>query len=163
VILEQTNNFPEDQKTTISVRANSPTHFALNLFIPSWANSKTRILVNGITIQIPIKPLSYVKIDRQWKTGDKVELQFVFDYRIQSMSDNKNVIALSYGPVLLAFETGSELILKGSQKEILSGITKSSNELSFSLKNGDTTYKLMPFYQITGQSFGVYATIRNEY
>ena len=79
------------------------------------------------------------------------------------MPDNPNVIALFYGPVLLAFETDKELILKGSQEEILHSLSKQQNEFSFILKNSATDYKLVPFYKVTKASYGVYATIRNEY
>lgn len=79
------------------------------------------------------------------------------------MPDNKNVIAFSYGPILLAFETEKELILKGSHEEILSSFSKLNNEFSFSLKNNGKTFKLVPFYKITNDSYGVYARIRNEY
>jgi flagellar assembly factor FliW len=79
------------------------------------------------------------------------------------MPDNNNVIALFYGPVLLAFETSKELILKGNSEEILHSLSKHPNEFSFILKNDGANYKLVPFYQVTKASYGVYATIRNEY
>jgi len=163
VNVEQSCRFPEEPKTTLSVRAQSPTRFAMNVLMPSWANSKTRVLVNGVAVKTVVKPLSYITIDRVWKSGDKVELQFAFECRIEAMADNKNVIALSYGPVLLAFEAWDELILKGSKQEILAGLSKDADGLSFSLRNGGRIYKLKPFYKVTGESYGVYATIRNEY
>jgi uncharacterized protein len=73
------------------------------------------------------------------------------------------VVALFYGPVLLAFETDKELILKGSLEQILQSVGKQPEGFSFVLKNNGIDYKLVPFYQITKVSYGVYATIRNEY
>jgi len=131
--------------------------------IPSWANAQTKVLVNGQPVKTKIKPVSFVTIDRIWKEGDTVELQFDYQFYLKSMPDNANVIALFYGPVLLAFETDKELILKGSQEEILRTIQKQSNGFSFILKNNGIGYKLVPFYQVTKASYGVYATIRNEY
>ncbi|MBV5316105.1 MAG: glycoside hydrolase family 127 protein, partial [Prolixibacteraceae bacterium] len=121
------------------------------------------ILVNGQSVKTKIKPLSFAAIDRTWKTGDTVELVFDYEFHLKSMPDNQNVIALLFGPVLLAFETDKELILKGSQDEILHSLSKQPNEFSFILKNNGTEYKLVPYYQITKASYGVYATIRNEY
>jgi hypothetical protein len=161
--LEQTTNFPEESKVRFTISAEQPTNFALKLLIPSWANAQTRILVNGQSVKTKIKPLSFATIDRIWKTGDIIELIFDYEFHLKSMPDNKNVIALLYGPVLLAFETNKELILKGSQEEILRIIQKQSNGFSFILKNNGTAYKLVPFYQITKASYGVYVTIRNEY
>jgi DUF1680 family protein len=163
IAIEQRTNFPEEPKTQITISAGTPTKFVLNLLIPSWANAQTKVLVNGKPFKTKIKPLSYVTIDREWKEGDQVELIFSYDFHLKTMPDNKNVIAMYYGPVLLAFETTKELILKGNQEEILQAISKQPGVFSFSLKNNGMDYKLVPFYQVTSQSYGVYATIRNEY
>jgi hypothetical protein len=77
--------------------------------------------------------------------------------------DDKNVIALFYGPVLLAFGTDKELILKGTHESILKSLVKEKEDFSFKLNNNGIAYNLTPFYKITGESYGVYATIRNEY
>lgn len=163
ITLEQSTNFPEKPKTQITISAEKPTKFALNLLIPSWANAETKVLVNGRPFKTNIKPISFVTIDRDWKDGDQVELIFSYDFHLKTMPDNKNVIAIYYGPVLLAFETTKELILKGNQEEILQSISKQPKEFCFSLKNNGIDYKLLPFYQLTYESYGVYATIRNEY
>ncbi|MBL7969783.1 MAG: glycoside hydrolase family 127 protein [Prolixibacteraceae bacterium] len=161
--LEQTTNFPEEQKVRFTVSAEQPTNFALKLLIPSWANAQTRVLVNGQPVKTKIKPLSFATIDRTWKTGDTVELIFDYQFHLKNMPDNPNVVALFYGPVLLAFETDKELILKGSQEQILQSVRKQPEGYSFILKNNGIDYKLVPFYQITKVSYGVYATIRNDY
>ena len=77
------------------------------------------------------------------------------------MPDNPDVIALFYGPVLLAFQVGEEVILKGSEADILKNCSKQGD--SFSLKNNGKVFKLVPFYKVTNASYGVYATIRNAY
>lgn len=161
--LEQTTGFPEEPKTRIRISAEKPTQFALKLLIPSWANAQTRVLLNGQPFKAKIKPVSFVTIDRMWKDGDQLELVFTYDFHLKSMPDNMNVAALLYGPVLLAFETDKELILKGNSEEILHSISKQPNVFSFNLKNNGTDYKLVPLYQVTKASYGVYATIRNEY
>ncbi|MDP4226667.1 MAG: glycoside hydrolase family 127 protein [Bacteroidota bacterium] len=161
--IEQNTNFPEEQKTRLVISAEKPTSFAMKLFIPSWANAQTRIFVNGQPLRTKIKPLSFVTIDRTWKTGDKVELLFDFQFYLKSMPDNKNMVALLYGPILLAFETEKEIILKGNHETILQNMTKNEGEFSFSLQNNKQVFKLKPFYGVTNQSYGVYANIRNEY
>ena len=163
ITLEQSTNFPEEPKTRIKVFTEKPTQFALKLLIPSWANAETKILVNGQPFKTKIKPVSFVAIDRKWKEGDLVELIFSYNYYLKSMPDNKDVVALFYGPVLLAFETNMELILKGNQKEILQSVSKQPGDFSFRLKNNGIDYKLVPFYKLTNESYGVYATIRNEF
>jgi uncharacterized protein len=163
IALEQYTNFPEEPKTQIRISAEKPTKFALKLLIPSWANMQTEVLINGQPFKTKIKPESFVSIDRIWNDGDKLDLVFTYDFHLKNMPDNSNVVALFYGPVLLAFETDQELILKGTKQEILQSVSKNPKEFSFSLTNSGMDYKLVPFYQLTNESYGVYATIRNEY
>lgn len=163
IAIEQDCQFPEDNKTKITVSTKTPTQFIINLFVPSWAKRNTIILVNGESIKAKINPMSFVQIDRKWKTGDQIVMCFSYDFHYKSMPDNENVIALFYGPTLLAFKTEKELILKGTHDQIISGLSKQTNGSFFNLKNNGVVYELVPLYQITNESYGVYATIRNEY
>lgn len=161
--LTQTTGFPEEAKTRITISAKNPTQFALKLLIPSWSNAQTRVLVNGQPFKTKIKPVSFVTIYRMWKDGDQLELVFAYDFYLKSMPDNKNVVALFYGPVLLAFETNQEVILKGNPETVLQKLSKDESNFSFRLQNGNKNFRVKPFYAISNQSYGIYATIRNEY
>ena len=146
-----------------NVTAKKSTPFALKLFIPSRADTQTLVLVNGEPIKGDISPRSYVTIDRKWKSGDKIEIRFNYQVQVKPMPDNPNLIALFYGPVLLAFQVHEEAILKGNAADILKNISKQGSSMSFTLKNNGKEYTLVPFYKVTNASYGVYATIRNEY
>ena len=74
------------------------------------------------------------------------------------MPDDENVLAIFYGPILLAFETNSELILKGTHTEIIKNLSYSHD--TFQLVDNGKTYLLRPLYDIETQSYGVYATTR---
>jgi len=63
----------------------------------------------------------------------------------------------------LAFETASEIILKGYREAILKNLVKNEGDFSFTLNNNKLNFQLKPFYAITNQSYGVYATIRNKH
>lgn len=78
------------------------------------------------------------------------------------MSDNHNLIALYYGPTLLAFKENTELILKGNNENILYNISK-IDDFTFKLNNNGHSYILTPLYKIEDESYGVYATIQNDY
>ncbi len=78
------------------------------------------------------------------------------------MPDDKHVIAIFYGPMLLAFENNLELILKGDEQEILGNLSVEEGNTTFQLQNGGETYLPRPFYEIEDQSYEVYATIRND-
>jgi len=164
VTISQSGNFPENPSIRFQVSTKEPVKFKMNLLIPSGTNSQTRILINGQHYKTAAKPGSFAAIEeRTWTDGDWVTLNFGFDLEIKPMPDNHNVVAIYHGPVLLAFQTEKELILKGTPETILGNITKVNDKYAFELKNNGVSYQLKPFYQISGESYGVYATIRNSY
>lgn len=163
VVLEQSSNFPQEPGSSITIREAGAAKLAVKVFIPSWADEGTAVLLNGKPLEVEIEPLSYVTIERVWNEGDRLELKFDYKFYFKTMPDNENVMALYYGPVLLAFESDREIILKGDQRSILKNLSKDLEEFTFTLVNGGRSYKLLPFYRVTGESYGVYFTLRNDY
>lgn len=161
VTISQTGNFPANSTVKFDVTAKKPSKFALKLFVPEWATNPVKVLINGKPVSVDSKPLSYITLDRAWKNGDKIELVFDYKFDVKTMPDNRNMFAIYYGPILLAFETDKELLLKGDRSSILNSITKQGNDLIFTLKNGSTEYKLLPFYEVNNVTYGVYATLED--
>lgn len=158
--IEQIGNFPENPDVELIISSKEKTEFELKLFIPSWAK-KVEVVVNGEEQIIKTTPESFISLKRQWGDNDKVRLLFEYDFHLKTMPDDKNVIALFYGPMLLAFESGSELILKGDHEIILSNLRPGEKNGVFHLTNNGKTYTLRPLYNIEDEMYGVYATIRN--
>ena len=160
VTISQTGNFPMNSTVQFVVSTKKPSRFAFNLLVPAWATNQTKVLINGKPVSVVSKPLSYLTLDRSWKNGDKIELIFQFNFYVKTMPDNQNMLAIYYGPILLAFETDKELILNGDSTTILNSIAKQGDDLNFTLKNGSSEYKLLPFYEIKNATYGVYFTLR---
>jgi len=163
VNIEQTTDFPQTTSTEIKVKCLQKSRFVMKIFVPSWANFAPTILLNDKVLKIKAKPSSYISIDREWADNDRVKVDFQFNFRIEKMKDNEKVFAIFYGPMLLAFNTSNELILKGTTEDILKSLKKNENEMTFSLINNGISYNLKPFYKVNTDSYGVYASIRNEY
>jgi uncharacterized protein len=159
VSLLQVGNFPTDSIVNLSLSVKNKSKFSIKLLVPSWA-AEVDIYVNDEKQKI--KPVSntYISLNREWKNNDKIKLVFHYRFYLKSMPDDKNVVAVFYGPILLAFESVAELILKGDPQVILSNLSVQDNN-TFSLFNNGRKYILRPLYDIEDQSYGVYATIRN--
>jgi hypothetical protein len=164
IILEQEGDFPNDPAIEFSITSilqeKNLSSFELKFLVPSWAK-KLEIYINEEKQDIAIDPASYLRIEREWKDGDKIRLIFQKDFYVKTMHDNEDVLAIFYGPSLLAFLDESELILKGNREEILNNLSKDKGSNTFKLINGGKTYSLLPLYDIEDQFYGVYATIRN--
>jgi len=158
ISLQQKTNFPVDTCIEFTVSANMNSLATFNFLIPSWAQ-KVEVFVNNEKMDLEAIPASYLNIKRRWRDNDKIKIAFQFDFYLKTMPDDKNILAVYYGPSLLAFEYSSEIILKGDLNKILNGLSKDKN--TFRLINNGNAYQLCPLYDIDEQSYGVYATLRN--
>lgn len=157
--LEQGGNFPADPVVEFTLKAAKKSRLTLNLLIPSWSKN-AEVYINNQKQAMDISSGSYLSLRREWKDNDKIRLVFHYDFYLKTMPDDENVFAIFYGPVLLAAETDSEFILKGSREEVLKNLTVSGGN-EFRLKNGGKTFVLRPLYEINEQSYGVYGIIRD--
>src|SRR5215510_3907395 len=73
-----------------------------------YSVSGITLTVNGKKQNTNDKPGSYVTIDREWKSGDAVEIRLPMSLRLEAMPDDPKMIALFYGPIALAGDLGRE-------------------------------------------------------
>ncbi|GBC83197.1 Non-reducing end beta-L-arabinofuranosidase [bacterium HR10] len=106
--LEQRTRFPEEDRTRLILHAERPVRLALKIRYPGWAVSGAQVLVNGRRESVTATPGSYITIEREWRAGDTVEVQFPMSLRMEAMPDDPTMIALLYGPIVLAGDLGTE-------------------------------------------------------
>ena len=107
VTVTQNTAFPNEETTTLTFKAKSPTKLAVKVRIPYWAKGAS-IAVNGKTLAIKTTPSSYATIERTWKTGDKVTLNLPMKLWLHHSRDDKKQIVVMYGPLVLAGELGRQ-------------------------------------------------------
>lgn len=98
--ITQQTAFPQSSTTTLTVGGKSKA-FSLRLRYPYWA-TKMDIKVNGKKVKAIKGADGYVAISRQWKAGDKVEVQFGMQLREEATKDDASKVALVYGPIVMA-------------------------------------------------------------
>jgi uncharacterized protein len=74
------------------------------LRVPSWVRRGYTVSVNDAPQQLAAMPGTYVTIDRQWKTGDKIEIAMPLSFRTERTIDEPTVQSIFYGPTLLALQ-----------------------------------------------------------
>ena len=103
----QDTRFPEEQGTTLTVHAASPTRFALRVRVPYWTVGGGAKL-NGRPLQGFAAPGGYFVLDRTWKNGDRLEIALPMDLHVCPMPDDPSIQAVMYGPLVLAGRLGTE-------------------------------------------------------
>jgi DUF1680 family protein len=110
LVVRQETRFPEEETTRLTFKAARPVRLALRVRYPAWAQSGMTLTLNGReqTMPITVKPGSYATIEREWKTGDVVQVHVPMSLRLEAMPDDPRVVALLYGPIVLAGDLGRE-------------------------------------------------------
>ena len=81
---------------------------SLHIRYPSWATNGAIVKVNGKKVSVAQKPGSYIVLNRVWKDGDKIEINFPIPLRIIPTNDDPDKAAIAYGPIILAAPMGTE-------------------------------------------------------
>jgi len=108
LVVRQETRFPEQDTTKLTIECQKPVRLALKVRYPAWAQSGMTVAVNGRNEAIAAKPGSYVAVEREWKTGDTIQVRLPMSLRIEAMPDDPTVIALLYGPIVLAGDLGKD-------------------------------------------------------
>ncbi|MBQ4189611.1 MAG: glycoside hydrolase family 127 protein, partial [Bacteroidales bacterium] len=140
--------------------------FAMKLRVPYWATKEFKIKLNGKKVGRKYQPSSYVEIpEREWKAGDRVEIEMPFGTHIFYGPDRMEVAAtaeggpstqfepmwegaLMYGPLVMAspdITTWEEAEISLDAEEIEAGFDGNVHKLTF---EGKTFY---PDYYMTGR------------
>ena len=102
--LTQSTHFPDADTTRLTVDEGGK--FTMKIRYPSWvAAGRMQVKVNGKAVKVEGHPGSYVSIQRDWKKGDRVDVQLPMTTRLEQMPDKSNYYAVLHGPVVLAAKT----------------------------------------------------------
>jgi uncharacterized protein len=104
--VRQLTRFPEQQGSTLQVEATRPVEMTLRVRIPYWATGGVAFKLNGKPLETAAKPASYADIRRTWRSGDRLEIDVPMSLHLQAMPDDKGLVAIMYGPLVLAGRLG---------------------------------------------------------
>jgi DUF1680 family protein len=87
-----------------TTRLEQPRTFTVSLRVPAWCGSSS-LTVNGRAVATQ-RHGGYVSVRRRWQAGDRVELKLAMGLRAEPVRDDANVVALMYGPMVMAADLG---------------------------------------------------------
>src|SRR5579859_6656446 len=99
-------DYPLSGHVRLVVETAAPHRFPLRLRIPAWSLQTRFAAVSGGRIEAhSAKPGRYVTLDREWRKGDTVTLEF--DMRLRAVAGEREAaghVSIYRGPLLLAFD-----------------------------------------------------------
>ena len=102
VRLKQITNFPESERTELTIEKTPARAWTLHVRIPAWTTAENSVAINGKRLEANGTPGSYLALTRVWKTGDRVELTMPMRLTAESLADDRTQQAFLYGPLVLA-------------------------------------------------------------
>jgi DUF1680 family protein len=107
IALKVTTEYPWDGKVALQLTPASSAKFALRLRLPGWC-PQASVAVNRSAVKAPVIERGYLVLDRDWKRGDRVELDLPMP--VQRVAANPQVkadqglLAIQRGPIVYCLE-----------------------------------------------------------
>lgn len=161
VKLEQINNFPDTDHTTIAITEAAPRTLTFHVRFPGWIKSGYAIKINGAEQTFDNSPGSYVSITREWKKGDKIEINLPKTLTKELLLGDEYKTAFLNGPIVLAGKTDitqtPPVFIRHEDKEIADWMRPGSTPGNFWGKDeSDKDINFIPFYKMHNTRYTVY-------
>lgn len=111
VKLRQETAFPYGETSCVKVEAvGKNPKFTVKVRHPFWSGEDFAVYVNGARVIWHMIPdgSADVCIEREWKVGDRIDIEFPMTLRAEFLPGSKKYVAFFYGPTLLVGDLGSE-------------------------------------------------------
>ena len=104
--LTNETDYPVSGRVVVHVDPERPAETVLNLHIPSWSEkTSVRLVSGGKVSELKADAGSYLAIDRRWKRGDRIEIEF--DMSLHYLRGDRYVegrTSIYRGPLLMAWD-----------------------------------------------------------
>ncbi|MFC3890620.1 beta-L-arabinofuranosidase domain-containing protein [Lentzea rhizosphaerae] len=155
ITVTQATTYPASETTTLTVTGNAAGSWTMRLRIPAWTTGAT-ISVNGAAQNVTATPGTYAALTRTWASGDVVTLRLPMRVMAQPANDNTGVVALTYGPAVLAGNYGNTSLSALPSLDVSSVTRTSTSSLAFTAKANGAQVNLGPFHDAHGFNYTVY-------
>ena len=174
--IRQITQFPEEQGTVLEFDMKAPKKLTVKIRYPYWAKDGIIIKVNGKSVDSHASPSSFIGINRIWENGDEIKVLFPFTLRLEPMPDDRNRVAIMYGPLVMAGDLGAVKdsnaydpnfvpVLITEKRDPDNWLIKTSGHNNFYLVDGvgnPRSFNLKPFYKTHDRRYSVYWDIFNQ-
>ncbi len=105
VRIEETTEYPFKGRIEFRVSPDGPVSFPLFLRIPGWCRS-VEVQLNGREVAPEGVPGNWLELNREWKQGDTVRLNFPMELRVRDWKASKDSVSVSRGPLTYSLRIG---------------------------------------------------------
>jgi uncharacterized protein len=161
--LTQEGEYPYEDHVAFAITASRPTEYTIHFRIPEWARG-AEIHVNGSRQKSVAVPGQFAAIRREWRNGDRVELEFPLTMRLEAINaQHADTVALLRGPlVLMAVKPEQTSTMpKFTREQLLAARRVSEREWQAAAPNGPVSMR--PFTWLGSQPYTTYVKLSESY
>ncbi|HRZ36286.1 MAG TPA: glycoside hydrolase family 127 protein [Candidatus Paceibacterota bacterium] len=112
ITISETTHYPFEERIEFTLTAPRAVTFPLYLRVPAWcANPEVRI--NGALEPVEARPLSFIRLERQWNDGDIVRLDLPMEVALRTWTRNHGSVSVDRGPLTYALKIGERYVRQG--------------------------------------------------
>jgi DUF1680 family protein len=157
--LTQKTNYPHTPATTIEVATSAGTSFPVHLRIPAWAGAKTVVAVNGKRILTAPAPGAFARLDRTWRNGDRIEIEFDMPTALEPVdAEHPNLVAAVHGPLALFAVGAVPADLTRADLKRVAQVASGSTD--WQTKTAAGALALRPFPSIGDEHYRLYLDVK---
>jgi len=154
VSLTQSGQYPLSDEIALEVKTTRSKNFTVRLRIPAWAQAPS-IRVNGKLVSEPVRSGTFAKIRREWKDGDRVELELPRRLELKPAdAQHPDVVALVCGPLVLF--AISDDTPKPTRAELLAAKQGTRGSAEWRADTNKGPLRLVPFWAIKDETYFTY-------
>jgi len=112
VTLKETTHYPFDERIEFEIGTSAAVSFPLYLRVPEWCRAP-KVSVNGAVTKVTTKGHVYIVINREWRNGDRVELELPMPIILTTWTENEDCVSVSRGPLTYSLKIGEEYVRVG--------------------------------------------------
>ncbi len=149
--LTQSGNYPLDPQIGFVLKASRPVELTLHFRIPGWAHGAS-LRVNGKQVA-NVRPGTFASLAREWKDGDRVELELPLTMRVEALDErHTEIVALVRGPLVLFAATEDAPIV--TRQQLLQA--KQSGAQVWQIETAKGAVTMLPFTEIGDRPYTTY-------
>jgi Uncharacterized protein conserved in bacteria len=166
--VRQETRYPDESSTKLIFTCDQPVKLKVNLRHPYWAVAGYEVRVNGEKQNLASAPGSWAVLDREWKSGDLIEISMPFSLHTEAFKDKPDRFAFMNGPLVLAAPVDTRKafpVVVADEKAVLASLKPAANSPNTFTGSADVFRipgvtgsgpEFKPFYKMFGQKYEVY-------
>jgi DUF1680 family protein len=158
ISLVQHTEYPHRPTTQIEIATDKQTASPIYVRIPAWAGPKTVIAINGKQAGESPVPGKFARINRTWKNGDHIEIEFDIPTILESVDpQHPNLKAAVHGPLAL-FAVG-EIPAAIRKQDLVAATQVAAGSTDWQAKTAAGSLIMKPFTAIKDEHYRLYLNV----